>query len=216
MVWHPDDNRILSGSRDATVREWDVRTGKCIHTLTGHTDWVKCLAVDEDILISGSCDGRTKVWSLARGQCMATLLGGPHSGSVNSVQVWKPTAATTPTTPPPPPEGVATTTTTKFITGSADSSLRVWDASNNWECSQTLLGHTDEIVASSQFLSNCVASASFDGNIRIWEPDQGKSHRTIAAHTHRITSMKVHGSCILTASWDKTAKVCEFGLDFRV
>lgn len=51
MLWDADENRLISGSRDSVVRMWDVRTGKCLHTMTGHTDWVKCLVVDGDLLL---------------------------------------------------------------------------------------------------------------------------------------------------------------------
>lgn len=190
----------MSGSRDTTVRTWDIRTGKCMFTLNGHTDWIKCLVAEHDLLLSGSCDGRIKVWSLDTGQCSTTLHG--HSGSVNDIQLWS-------------SAGEVAAVSPKFITASADSTMKVWDT-NYAGCYQTLQGHTDEVISCSPFLSNCVASASFDGNIRIWDPEQGKSTRTIAAHTHRITTMGVYDHIITTGSWDKTAKVCEFGLDFRV
>jgi WD40 repeat protein len=49
MLW--DENRLVSGSRDTTVRTWDIRTGKCMYTLSGHTDWVKCLVSEHDLLL---------------------------------------------------------------------------------------------------------------------------------------------------------------------
>lgn len=36
---------LLSASRDQTVKLWHVETGFCDHTMTHHTDWVRCLAV---------------------------------------------------------------------------------------------------------------------------------------------------------------------------
>jgi WD40 repeat protein len=44
--WSPDGTKVVSCSRDNTVRVWDVSRGKCINTLTGHDDWVS-LHVDE-------------------------------------------------------------------------------------------------------------------------------------------------------------------------
>jgi WD40 repeat protein len=37
---------ILSGSRDTTLKVWDARTLKCITTLSGHRDWIRCLQFD--------------------------------------------------------------------------------------------------------------------------------------------------------------------------
>ncbi len=51
MIWDAESNHLISGSRDATVRSWDVRNGKCLHVMSGHTDWVKCLSLDEDLLL---------------------------------------------------------------------------------------------------------------------------------------------------------------------
>jgi len=201
LYWEPDQNRVISGSRDTSIRVWDTRNGKYLHNLTGHSDWVKRVAMDGDLLVSGSCDGIVKVWSLESGQCTSTLQG--HTGSVNAIQLW-----------PTPEKERGSSQTPKFITASADSSLKVWDA-NYGGCYQTLLGHTDEVVDCRSFLSNCVASASFDGNIRIWDPEKGKPHRTIPVHSHRITCLEVNESSIITGSWDKTIKVCSFGLDFR-
>ena len=38
----PDGRRVVSGSSDNTLKVWDVATGKCVATLQGHSDWVRC------------------------------------------------------------------------------------------------------------------------------------------------------------------------------
>ena len=32
----PDGRRVVSGSRDNTLKVWDVATGECVATLKGH------------------------------------------------------------------------------------------------------------------------------------------------------------------------------------
>ena len=38
----PDGRRVVSGSRDNTLKVWDVATGKCVATLKGHSNDVRC------------------------------------------------------------------------------------------------------------------------------------------------------------------------------
>ncbi|KAI3655646.1 hypothetical protein MP638_002240, partial [Amoeboaphelidium occidentale] len=34
----PGEKRIVSGSRDKTIKVWDIETGRCLKTLNGHQD----------------------------------------------------------------------------------------------------------------------------------------------------------------------------------
>ena len=36
-------NKACSGAMDDTVREWNLETGSCVHTLSGHTSLVGLL-----------------------------------------------------------------------------------------------------------------------------------------------------------------------------
>ena len=38
----PDGRRVVSGGYDGTLKVWDVATGKCVVTLKGHSDEVRC------------------------------------------------------------------------------------------------------------------------------------------------------------------------------
>jgi WD40 repeat protein len=56
-------DRIVSGSRDKTLRVWDVTEGLCLQTMRGHTGWVNCVGVLRDgRVVSGSRDKTLKVW----------------------------------------------------------------------------------------------------------------------------------------------------------
>jgi WD40 repeat protein len=56
----------LSGSRDNTLKLWDVATGKELRTLTGHTDEVASVVFSPDgrTALSGSRDMTLKLWDL--------------------------------------------------------------------------------------------------------------------------------------------------------
>ena len=40
VSFSPNNHYVVSGSGDHTVRIWSVKSGDCIKTLKGHTNWV--------------------------------------------------------------------------------------------------------------------------------------------------------------------------------
>merc|ERR1712070_597197 len=66
-------NRAVSGSRDHTIKVWNLNSGGvCLATLRGHQDAVWSLDVDwiRRCVLSGSKDSLMKCWDLDRGICM--------------------------------------------------------------------------------------------------------------------------------------------------
>lgn len=78
-------NRVVSGSRDATLRVWDIVQGKCLHTLVGHLAAVRCVQYDGKLVVSGAYDYMVKVWDPETQVCLHTLQG--HTNRVYSLQV---------------------------------------------------------------------------------------------------------------------------------
>lgn len=77
--------RVVSGSRDATLRVWDIDTGECLHVLLGHVAAVRCVQYDGRLVVSGAYDYTVKVWNPEREECLHTLQG--HTNRVYSLQV---------------------------------------------------------------------------------------------------------------------------------
>mmetsp|Transcript_62132 Transcript_62132/g.196517 ORF Transcript_62132/g.196517 Transcript_62132/m.196517 type:complete len:306 (+) Transcript_62132:2-919(+) len=82
--------QIVTGSRDRTIRVWDIRVGgRPLHTLQGHRDWVTSIHVQGSgsaaVIGSGSLDWTARVWSATSGSCEAVLTG--HGGGVTAVHV---------------------------------------------------------------------------------------------------------------------------------
>lgn len=78
-------NRVVSGSRDATLRVWDIETGQCLHVLMGHVAAVRCVQYDGRRVVSGAYDFMVKVWDPETETCLHTLQG--HTNRVYSLQV---------------------------------------------------------------------------------------------------------------------------------
>ena len=103
------DGRIgISGSRDQTVRLWDLSDGRCLRILEGHGGRVTSVAmsVDGRIGISGSHDETVRLWDLSDGRCLRTFEG--HGGGVTSVAMSA--------------DGRIA------LSGSVDKSVRLWKA----------------------------------------------------------------------------------------
>ena len=112
VAYSPDGKRIVSGSRDKTVKVWDALTGKDLLTLKGHTADVTSVAISADgkRIVSGSRDNTVKVWDALTGKDLLTLKG--HTNGVSSVAVS--------------PDGK------RIVSGGDDSggdiTVKVWDA----------------------------------------------------------------------------------------
>ncbi|PIK48352.1 beta-transducin repeat containing [Apostichopus japonicus] len=69
-----DEEKIVSGLRDNTIKIWDRKTLKCLEILNGHTGSVLCLQYDERVIITGSSDSTVRVWDVKTCQMLNTLI----------------------------------------------------------------------------------------------------------------------------------------------
>ena len=64
VVFSPDGTQIISGSRDETIRLWNVSTGETVgEPLQGHRECVISVAVPPDgtLIASGSMDRTVRI-----------------------------------------------------------------------------------------------------------------------------------------------------------
>ncbi len=82
---YPNKNLVLaSASFDATVKIWDIHTGRCKYSLTKHTEPVYSVSFspDGEYLASGSFDRSLHIWSVKDGRLVKTFKG---NGSIFEV-----------------------------------------------------------------------------------------------------------------------------------
>ncbi|KIW50027.1 hypothetical protein PV05_11651 [Exophiala xenobiotica] len=65
-----DKHRIITCSKDTTIKVWDRFTGHLIKTLVGHRGPVNAVQVRGNLLASASGDGMSKLWRLEDGVCI--------------------------------------------------------------------------------------------------------------------------------------------------
>jgi WD40 repeat protein len=156
---------LASASGDRTIKIWDIETGSCLKTLTGHTDWVRSVAfsLDGQILASGSADCTIKLWDVADGKCLKTLT--EHTGWVREV-------AFSPIRPTPLTKG-----------GYAGIPL----TKGGWgdPAYQGGLGGS----RLPRGVGGILASCSSDRTIKLWDISEGKCLKTYTGHSNAVYSI---------------------------
>lgn len=82
---HPDGSLLATAGREGGARVWDLRTGRCIITLTGAHTQVNTVTFHDNLLITGGGDNVVRIWELRKRRCQKTLAA--HSGLVSGVCV---------------------------------------------------------------------------------------------------------------------------------
>ena len=75
VAFSPDGKRVVSGSRDKTVRLWDTVTGASLQTLEGHSESVISVAFSPDgkQVVSMSFHNIIWPWDAVTGAALQTL-----------------------------------------------------------------------------------------------------------------------------------------------
>jgi WD40 repeat protein len=107
VAFSPDGQRLATGGEENTVKIWDVRTGRELRPLRGHTGDVYTVAFSPDgqSVASAGEDSSVKVWDSHSGNLVRSFRG--HTGLVSSVAFS--------------PDGRL------LVSGSRDHTVKVWD-----------------------------------------------------------------------------------------
>ena len=72
-----DGSRAISGSRDHTLKIWELPSGREVGSLPGHDGPVTAVSMTPDgsCAVSGAEDGLLRVWDLESKTCLAEFRG---------------------------------------------------------------------------------------------------------------------------------------------
>ncbi|KNE58112.1 hypothetical protein AMAG_04931 [Allomyces macrogynus ATCC 38327] len=182
-----DQQRIVSGSRDQTIKVWSLATGTILQEMRGHAGSVLCLQYDATgLLVTGSSDTTVMLWDLTRGVKLHTLSG--HTAGVLDVAFNQDV----------------------IVSCSKDCTIKVWSRPDDWRVGPvlktTLLGHRAAVNAI-QLRGNTLVSASGDYLVKVWDVASGTHVRDLAGHSRGIACVAFDGRIVVSGSNDKTIRV---------
>ncbi|KAG9322281.1 hypothetical protein KVV02_006704 [Mortierella alpina] len=191
-----EDNKLLSGSNDKTIKEWDLTTGQCVLTMdllwamgtsNSWSDWmnetpdqsyVGGLQFWQYALCSGTIDGAIRMWDLRSGQSHRTLAG--HTGPVTSLQFDE----------------------YHVVSGSIDRSVRIWDLRTG--TIQEILQYEDP-VRSLQFDTSKIIIGSGE-SLKIYDR-VSQQHSYYTGHTNSVESVRFNDSLLVSGGQDSTVRL---------
>ncbi|KAK4479282.1 hypothetical protein RD792_014793 [Penstemon davidsonii] len=126
MEYDDSTGILAAGGREAVVNIWDIRAGRQMHKLLGHSKWIRSIRMVGDLVITGSDDWTARMWSVSQGTCDAVLAC--HDGPVLCVEYSMADRG--------------------IITGSNDGLLRFWENDDGGiRCMKNVTIHNSPILS---------------------------------------------------------------------
>jgi WD40 repeat protein len=178
---------LVTASHDGVAKIWNMESGECETTLTGHNGKVVSARFSPSgrQVVTASEDKTAKVWSTLTGKCERTL---GHLDAVYDATFSH--------------DG-------KFVvTASEDKTAKVFVVKTG-ECRQTLRGHSQPVYSAAFSEDGLqVMTESRDGTTKLWNPKTGICDRTLEEQAdHYSASYAPNGEHVATTPGDCTALI---------
>jgi WD40 repeat protein len=195
-----DVPHLAAGSDDGMLRVWNLAEGK-VRSYPAHADGVRALTMarsgSRQLLLSAGGDLQVRVWDPATVQPLRTL-DLFALGNVDSLRAARVLSA----------DGHSMLATANGATA------RLWSLGSGGAPGPILAGHSKAVrdVAPVHIAGRTlVATAAADGDVRVWDPADGRCLRVLSGHTDAVYALcttVVDGHELLaTASRDRTARL---------
>lgn len=179
-----DEQKIITGSRDRTIRVWDINTYKCLKVIGGPSvrpsPGPKTLRTVE---YPKFYHAEPSVNGTPYGNSIYHVPSDFHSASILCLQYDHEI----------------------LVTGSSDNDLLVWDV-KTYEPIRRLKQHTGGVLDVA-FDEKHIVSCSKDCTIIVWDRKTLEPIRTLTGHRGPVNAVQLRGNLLVSASGDGVARL---------
>ncbi|KAJ2298270.1 hypothetical protein IWW55_004522 [Coemansia sp. RSA 2706] len=231
LTLQADGATLATGSSDATVCVWDLKTCTIQRRLQ-HADAVLSLRFSDRWLVTACKDRVLHVWRRDQDYAHAFELAG-HAVAINAislhgdmlvsasgdrtVRLWDLATRTCVRTLDEHTRGVATLDFdgAYIVSGSSDRSIRIWNARTG-ACERTIANAHADLVRTVMFdrTMDVLVSGSYDETIKVWSFSTGALiHKFKNVHTSRVFKLMFDRTRIVSCSHDRSVSIIDFAAD---
>lgn len=229
------DNTMIAtpGTRDRTLKIWDVKSGKLLSVLKGHSWNVDCALFnpsgDRLVALAGFPSNKLWLWNTITGEMVAELTG--HTNQIRSyafspdgsrlatasldqtIRLWDGRTGKLITVMRGHAGWVSSAAFspdgTRIVSASDDKTVRIWDAATGTALA-VLHGHTGEVFRANYTSDGAtIVSGSRDRTVRLWDAHNNEAKNTLRGHTNFVYGVAFHpdDERVASASWDGTVRI---------
>jgi WD40 repeat protein len=185
-----DNDTMVSGSRDNTIRIWKISTGETLKRINvnSRVNVVRVFSIEYKQIVCGleSLSNNLQIYNYSTGDLIRTLNG--HTNNVNSIEMLS----------------------EQFMASGADDQIVIiWDLSS-YAIKYTLRGHSSSVNCIKILTPNLIASgAKIDGLIIVWNWLTGEKIFKLTGHSSSLYyySLDLYDEqTLISGSDDKTVK----------
>jgi len=192
-----DSQRIITGSRDRSIKVWCIHTGKCLATFEAHLGSVLCLKFEKDFDAKRSCSRRPST------RRPSINVKDNEDGANEDASEGEESHG-------------------MMVSGSSDCTVRVWDLYTNHRGSRIradvraiLRGHSGGVL-DLRMDENWIVSCSKDALINVYSRSTLTLHAVLQGHEGPVNAIGLEGGRVVSASgdgrmmlWDAASGRCE-------